>query len=137
MANSIGVLKRMRPPHIVPIQLKNFTPVGTAMSIDSPAKNGRSTAPVVNMWCAHTPTDRRRWRSWRRRCRCTRTPGGRENTGITSVTTPKYGSTRMYTSGWPKNQNRCCHSIGAPPASASKMWAPEMPVGEQHGAGAR
>ena len=28
------------------------------------------------------------------------------------MTTPKYGSTRMYTSGWPKNQNRCCHRIG-------------------------
>ena len=47
----------MRPPHIVPIQLKNFTPVGTAMSIDRPEKNGSSTAPVVNMWWAHTPTD--------------------------------------------------------------------------------
>ena len=21
----------------------------------------------------------------------------------------------MYTSGWPKNQNRCCHSSGEPP----------------------
>ena len=30
----------------------------------------------------------------------------------------------MYTSGWPKNQNRCCHRIGEPPWSASKMWAP-------------
>ena len=48
----------MRPPHIVPIQLKNFTPVGTAMRNEMPLKNGRSTAPVVNMWCAHTPTDR-------------------------------------------------------------------------------
>jgi hypothetical protein len=30
IANSIGVSKD-RPRHIVPIQLKNFTPVGTAM----------------------------------------------------------------------------------------------------------
>ena len=50
-------MKTIRPPHIVPIQLKNFTPVGTAISIDTPEKNGSSTAPVVNMWCAHTPTD--------------------------------------------------------------------------------
>ena len=28
----------------------------------------------------------------------------------------------MYTSGWPKNQNRCCHSSGDPPATGSKMW---------------
>ena len=46
------------PRHIVPIQLKNFTPVGTAMSIVMKAKNGRSTEPVTYMWCAHTVTDR-------------------------------------------------------------------------------
>ena len=28
MANSIGVVKRIEPPQIVPIQLKIFTPVG-------------------------------------------------------------------------------------------------------------
>ena len=42
---------------MVPIQLKNLMPVGTAMSSDSSEKNGSSTAPVVNMWCAHTPVD--------------------------------------------------------------------------------
>ena len=46
------------PPHIVPIQLKNFTPVGTAINIVMIAKNGRSTWPVTYMWCAHTLTDR-------------------------------------------------------------------------------
>ena len=42
---------------MVPIQLKNFTPVGTAINIVMNAKNGRSTAPVTNMWCAHTATE--------------------------------------------------------------------------------
>ena len=32
IAKSIGVLNEMRPPHIVPIQLKNLMPVGTAIS---------------------------------------------------------------------------------------------------------
>ena len=45
------------PRHIVPIQLKIFTPVGTAMSIVMSAKNGSSTEPVTYMWCAHTVTD--------------------------------------------------------------------------------
>ncbi len=36
---------------------------------------------------------------------------------------PKNGNAMMYTSGCPKNQNRCCHSI-APPVAASKMCAP-------------
>ncbi|GHE61252.1 hypothetical protein GCM10018782_39390 [Streptomyces griseoaurantiacus] len=47
----------------------------------------------------------------------------REKTGRISVITPKNGSARMYTSGWPKNQNRCCHSSG-PPFSAAKTRAP-------------
>ena len=46
------------PPHIVPIQLKNFTPVGTAISIVMIAKNGSSTWPVTYMWCAQTAADR-------------------------------------------------------------------------------
>ena len=32
-ANSIGVVNVNEPPHIVPIQLKIFTPVGIAISI--------------------------------------------------------------------------------------------------------
>ena len=43
---------------MVPIQLKNLMPVGTAMSRDKREKKGSSTAPVVNMWWAHTPVDR-------------------------------------------------------------------------------
>ncbi len=53
----IGVSKVSLPRHIVPSQLKNFTPVGTAMSMLMIAKNGSSTAPVANMWCAHTVID--------------------------------------------------------------------------------
>ena len=41
----------------MPIQLKNFTPVGTAINRVMALKNGLSTSPVVNMWWAHTPVD--------------------------------------------------------------------------------
>ena len=41
IVQSIGVSKLTDPRHIVPIQLKNFTPVGTAMSMVMRAKNGR------------------------------------------------------------------------------------------------
>ncbi len=57
IANNIAVSKEIAPRHIVPIQLKNFTPVGTAIRNDSSEKNGSSTAPVANMWCAHTVID--------------------------------------------------------------------------------
>jgi len=58
IAQSMGVAKTSLPPHMVPTQLKNFTPVGTAMSMDMIAKNGSSTCPVAYMWCAQTLTDR-------------------------------------------------------------------------------
>ncbi len=44
---------------------------------------------------------------------------------MTSEMIPKNGSAMMYTSGWPKNQNRCCHS-SAPPFATSKMCAPNF-----------
>ncbi|GAA3237451.1 hypothetical protein GCM10020256_56880 [Streptomyces thermocoprophilus] len=58
MAHSIGVSKDRLPFHIVPIQLKNFTPVGTAIRKVMKEKNGSSTPPVTYMWCAHTVIDR-------------------------------------------------------------------------------
>ncbi len=54
----IGVSNVTEPRHIVPIQLKIFTPVGTAISMVIRAKNGSSTEPVTYMWCAHTATER-------------------------------------------------------------------------------
>lgn len=33
---------------------------------------------------------------------------------------PKPGRIRMYTSGWPKNQNRCWYRTGSPPPEGSK-----------------
>ncbi len=56
--NSIGVSNVSCPRHIVPAQLKNLMPVGTAMRNVVREKNGNNTAPVANMWCAHTTTDR-------------------------------------------------------------------------------
>ncbi len=42
---------------MVPIQLKNLIPVGTAIRNVMKEKNGSSTAPVTYMWCAHTAID--------------------------------------------------------------------------------
>ena len=56
--NSIAGSNVIWPRQIVPTQLKNFTPVGTAIRKVMNEKNGSSTAPVVNMWCAHTVIDR-------------------------------------------------------------------------------
>ena len=39
---------------------------------------------------------------------------------------PKLGRMRMYTSGCPKIQNKCCHSSGSAPADTSKNVAPKL-----------
>ena len=50
-------MKRRAPPHKVASQLKIFTPVGIAMSIDDTAKAASATGPMpaANMWWLHTP----------------------------------------------------------------------------------
>ena len=39
----------------------------------------------------------------------------------------------MYTSGWPKNQNRCCQRNGHAPAGDVEDLRAQVPVGEQQG----
>src|SRR5688500_7721472 len=60
-ANSIGGSKVSEPRHMVAVQLKIFTPVGTAMSMVASMKKScpASGMPTVNMWCAHTMNDRK------------------------------------------------------------------------------
>ena len=58
ITQSIGVSKVTWPRHIVPIQLKNLTPVGTPIKNVIKEKNGRRTCPLANIWCAQTATER-------------------------------------------------------------------------------
>src|ERR1700743_2369474 len=39
---------------------------------------------------------------------------------------PNAGRIRIYTAGWPKNQNRCWNSTGSPPPSAEKKVVPKL-----------
>src|SRR3954467_11042559 len=52
--------------------------------------------------------------------------GLRENVETMWLTMPKPGKIRMYTSGWPKNQNRCWNSTGSTPPSAEKSVVPKL-----------
>ena len=45
-AKSIGVLKRIRPPHMVASQFRIFTPVGTAMNIVDTEKAATEMGPI-------------------------------------------------------------------------------------------
>jgi hypothetical protein len=82
--------------------------------------------PVENMWCAQTPKPTKTTSSSAiatsgnaciRRC---------VNAGMISVAIPKAGTMRMYTSGCPKNQKRCCQRSADPPCAASKKWVPTL-----------
>ena len=56
-ANFMAVVHHSRPPYMVAIQLRIFTPVGTAMNIVDTEKAATETGPMpeANMWWAHTP----------------------------------------------------------------------------------
>ena len=95
IANSIGVSKETLPRHIVPIQLKNFTPVGTAIRKEVREKNGSSTAPVANMWWAHTTADSMVIAMVAPTMPTYPKTGLRLKTGMISVTTPKNGRATM------------------------------------------
>ena len=125
-AKSSGVLKRSDPPHIVASQLKILTPVGMAMSMLVPAMMVLNSEgkPAANMWCAHTRKPRNAMTPSMTIMEDRPKSGLREKTGTTSLITPNAGRTRMYTSGCPKNQNRCCQMIGSPPPAGSKKLVP-------------
>ena len=55
-ANNMGVVKWIRPSHIVANHEKILIPVGTAITIEVTIIGTRSqpAMPATNMWCAHT-----------------------------------------------------------------------------------
>ena len=57
--HSIGVSNEMFPRQIVASQLKIFTPVGMAITIELSMKKMSSPigSPTANMWCAHTSSE--------------------------------------------------------------------------------
>src|SRR5215510_856643 len=96
MANSIGVLSWILPPHMVPIQLKILIPVGMPTAIVVMVKKllAYEFMPMVNMWWAHTvmltkpmPTDAATMTGYPN-------IGLREKTGMISEMKAKEGRTR-------------------------------------------
>ncbi len=85
----------IEPFQSVPIQLKNFKPVGTAIRKDRNEKNGSSTAPVANMWCAQTVSESAPMDSVASTRPLYPNSGLRAKTGKISDTMPKNGNARM------------------------------------------
>ena len=93
--NSIGVSKVTDPRHIVPIQLKNLTPVGTPIKNVINEKNGKSTCPLAYIWCAQTATDKAAIAIVAAIKPLYPKIGLREKTGKNSVAIPKNGSAKI------------------------------------------
>src|SRR5437879_8461015 len=117
IAKSIGALSSIAPTHMVTIQLKILSPLGTAIARVM-IMNGRRAEidrPVVNMWWTHTPKERKPMATVDRAIALYPKIGLCDIRGMTSEMIPIAGRIMMYTAGWEENQNRCCHMIGQPP----------------------
>lgn len=105
------------------IHLNTLIPVGIAITIVALVKYARvsKSSPTTNMWCAHTThpmtaIDKMAY-----------TIPSTPNTSffpliyrVACLTIPKAGKIKIYTSGCPKNQNRCSYSTTFPPPVTSK-----------------
>ena len=120
--NRNGVRHTGLPAQMVATHTAIWTPAGMPIAMLAPAKNDRISgdSPTVNMWCAHNPKDRKPIATNAPTIQVYPTMRCRTNTGTIIETTPVAGMNWMYTSGWPKIQNRCCHSSELPPRSTSK-----------------
>src|SRR5215475_1769289 len=97
IANSIGVLNWMRPPHIVASQLKILIPVGTPTAIVVITKKllAYEFMPIVNMWCAQTLMLTNAMHTVAATMTGYPKIGLRENTGMISDMNANAGMTRM------------------------------------------
>src|SRR5882757_6832115 len=109
---------RIFPPYMVASQLKILIPVGTEISMVEAAKKVFETEvmPIVNMWWAHTDIPRKPIAIVAPTMADLPKMGLREKIGITSEMVAKPGKIRIYTSGCPKIQKKCCQSTAEPPA---------------------
>ncbi|KAH6572344.1 hypothetical protein BASA62_003436 [Batrachochytrium salamandrivorans] len=122
LTNLIGARLLIDPPHIVANHEKILIPVGTPIIIVAAVKYARvsQSLPTVYMWCAHTrnpilPIDTIAYT-----IPLYPNVAFRAYTVTTCDTIPNPGLIRIYTSGCPKNQNKCWYSTGSPPPAGSK-----------------
>lgn len=110
------------PPHLVALHEKILIPVGTPIIIVAAVKYARvsQSLPTVYIWCAHTknpilPIDTIAYT-------IPKYPNVafRAYTVTTCDTIPNPGLIKIYTSGCPKNQNKCWYNTGSPPPAGSK-----------------
>ena len=81
---------------------------------------------VANMWCTHSPNDMKPVAISESTIASWPNIGRRANVGMIAEMKPSAGRKMKYTSGWPKNQNRCCHRRASPPSAGLKKCVPTI-----------
>src|SRR6476661_7384704 len=72
------------------------------------------------MWCPQTRNERTAMATLEKATKLYPKIRFLENVATSSLITPIAGKTRTYTSGCPKNQNKCWKRMGSPPSAGSK-----------------
>src|SRR5210317_523551 len=102
---------------MVVIQLKAFTAEGMAINkvvnVNTDPRNG--FIPETNIWCPQTIVDKNAIAIIEPIIARYPKIGFLELQAITSETIPIAGRITIYTSGCPKNQNKCSNKTGEPP----------------------
>jgi len=102
---------------MVVIQLNAFTAEGIAINnvvnVNTDPKKG--FIPDINIWCPQTIVDKNPIAKIDIIIALYPNIGLRELDAIISDTNPIAGSITIYTSGWPRNQNKCSNNTGDPP----------------------
>src|SRR5690554_438510 len=105
------------PFQIVVIQLNAFTADGIAINsvVNVNTDPRKGFIPETNIWCPHTIVDKNAIASTEVIIALYPKIGLREFVANTSETIPIAGRITIYTSGCPKNQNKCSNNTGEPP----------------------
>src|SRR6202048_5574337 len=121
VAQSIGTVNRMEPPQSEMKNALRMMTDGMEMSSVVVWKNALTVVPmpVSHMWCAQTMKDKNPITSTEKTSDLYPQSGLRELFARISATIPNAGRINTYTSGCPRNQNKCCHNSGLPPPL---MW---------------
>jgi hypothetical protein len=97
--------------------LKAFTAEGIAIrrvvNVNTDPKNG--FIPEINIWCPQTTVDKKAIAKIEATIALYPKIGFLEFVAIISDVIPNAGNKTIYTSGCPKNQNRCSNNTGEPP----------------------
>src|SRR5947209_5164684 len=125
---SSGVFMLSFPVASVVSQQKICTAVGIAIIMLIAVKKAfpSSGTEVANMWWTQRPNEKNDVAmSDSTIAGCPKT-GRRAKVSMIEDMKPSAGMKMKYTSGWPKNQKRCCHRSASPPSDGLKKWKPNV-----------